>query len=65
LPSIRADQRPGIRQSQVGSAYGHELLKSQVSGRINPLLSKKKITEKVSDNGSRFWMSDAVREIKK
>jgi hypothetical protein len=34
-------------------------------GRINPLLSGKKITEEVIDNGSRFCMSDAVREIKK
>jgi hypothetical protein len=34
-------------------------------GRINPLLSGKKISEELIDNGSRFRMSDAVREIKK
>jgi hypothetical protein len=34
-------------------------------GGINPLLSGKKITEELIDNGSRFRMSDAVREIKK
>jgi hypothetical protein len=34
-------------------------------GRINPLLSGKKRSEALIDNGSRFRMSDAVREIKK
>lgn len=34
-------------------------------GRINPLLSGKKITEELIDSGSRFRMSDAVGEIKK
>jgi hypothetical protein len=34
-------------------------------GRINPLLSGKKISEELIDNVSRFRMSDAVREIKK
>jgi len=34
-------------------------------GRINSLLSGMKISEESIDTGSRFPMSDAVREIKK
>jgi len=34
-------------------------------GRSNPLFSGKKISEALIDNGSRFRMSDAVREIEK